>query len=343
MNSSPYPENHYSDDFYRRLQRGVNESANVLLPMVLDLVRPRSIIDVGCGQGVWLDVCQQLGIETIFGVDGPHVNSSDLKISKDDFLAADLCEPLDLDRQFDLAMSLEVAEHLPENAAESFVKTLTTLAPVVLFSAAIPFQRGTHHVNEQWPDYWAKWFGQQGYLPIDCLRSELWKEENVEWWYAQNVMLYVKQSHQSNREKLSKLPVCEANESMRRVHPKNYLQKVWAAQAVKAQRDITRVIPEGVTFVLADHNEFAEVDWENGRLAVPFTEREGQYWGPPSDSAKALGELERQRRGSASFFVVAWPAFWLLQHFEEFNRVIRSKFQIILENDRVVVFQMNTD
>jgi hypothetical protein len=61
-------------------------------------------------------------------------------------------------RTFDLAICLEVAEHLPPEAAEGFIDSLTRLAPVVLFSAAITFQVGNQHLNGQWPDYWATLF-----------------------------------------------------------------------------------------------------------------------------------------------------------------------------------------
>ena len=63
----------------------------------------------------------------------------------------DLAQPLQIDRRFDLALSLEVAEHLPPECGSEFVQTLTDLSSVILFSAAIPFQGGTDHLNEQWP------------------------------------------------------------------------------------------------------------------------------------------------------------------------------------------------
>src|SRR5271165_3642324 len=95
------------------------------------------------------------------------------------------CGDLGMERQFDLAISLEVAEHLDSKYASSFVAALLKSSPVVCFSAAIPFQDGVNHVNEQWPDYWARLFASHDYLAIDCIREKIWDNEKVELWYAQ--------------------------------------------------------------------------------------------------------------------------------------------------------------
>ena len=94
--------------------------------------------------------------------------------------------------KWEMILSLEVGEHLPKECAETFVYSLTQLAPVILFSAAIPFQGGTQHVNEQWQDYWVKHFQNKGYVAIDCIRNRVWGNERVEVWYAQNILIFAK-------------------------------------------------------------------------------------------------------------------------------------------------------
>jgi hypothetical protein len=131
-------------------------------------------------------------MEDIFGIDGFYVRRELLEIPPEKFVAHDLQEPFRLDRIFDLVVSLEVAEHLPKESAAGFVESLTRLAPVVLFSAAIPFQGGEGHLNEQWPEYWARLFEARGYAPVDCLRRRVWQSPNVSWYYAQNVLIYVR-------------------------------------------------------------------------------------------------------------------------------------------------------
>lgn len=135
----------YSKEFYKSHIAGSRRSAEAIVPLVLALLKPQRVIDVGCGLGTWLSVFEEFGVKDVFGIDGDHVGRSMLQIPLERFAAFDLKKPIQIDRRFDLVVSLEVAEHLPEECAKPFIKTLTTLGLVVLFSAAIPFQGGTGH------------------------------------------------------------------------------------------------------------------------------------------------------------------------------------------------------
>ena len=186
----------YTASWYGQQSEPAERSARTMVPIVLNAVRPASVIDVGCGTGGWLRIFGELGVSDFAGVDGSHVPQSLLRIPASNFRRVDLStESVPLDRTFDLAVSLEVAEHLPAHRAGSFVRTLTQLAPVVMFSAAIPGQGGTEHINEQWPDYWAALFEEQDFALVDLFRSALWDDGDVEYWYAQNAFLYVRRDH----------------------------------------------------------------------------------------------------------------------------------------------------
>lgn len=213
----------YTNSFYERIRNGATRSAEVVAPLVLQLLPVSSVVDVGCGDGSWLAAFRRLGVGEVLGVDGDYVDRSLLQIPRECFRALDLTEPFNLGRTFDLAMSLEVAEHLSPEAAPHFVESLTALAPCVLFSAAIPFQGGDHHVNEQWPDTWAALFKERGFLPVDFVRRQIWKNDAVEWWYAQNILLFVQAgliegnaSLKAEFEKTSLAQICL-------VHPRQYL------------------------------------------------------------------------------------------------------------------------
>jgi hypothetical protein len=166
MNKAPY-----TNVFFDTIRGGSRRSAQVVVPIVLQMLHPKSVVDVGRGDGTWLSVFRELGIRETVGLDGDYVDRRQLQIPQDQFEATDLSSPFGLPRTFDLAMSLEVAEHLPPQSAEGFVDCVTQLAPLVLFSAAIPRQGGTQHLNEQWPEYWAALFRARDYLPIDCIRE----------------------------------------------------------------------------------------------------------------------------------------------------------------------------
>jgi SAM-dependent methyltransferase len=169
------------------------QSARIIVPALISLLRPRSVIDVGCGSGAWLSAFRENGVERILGLDGDHVEPSWLIIPKDCFRAVDLAKPFDIDGKFDLAISLEVAEHLPKKHARAFVRNLVDLAPFVIFSAAVPFQGGVHHVNEQWPEFWRGLFAESGYRSLDLIRKQFWKNAGVKYWYRQNMLLFARE------------------------------------------------------------------------------------------------------------------------------------------------------
>lgn len=154
----------YSPEFYEYQSQGSLRSAEEVVPIVLEFIRPGSVIDIGCGVGTWLSVFKRHGVPEVLGIDGTYVDTRILRISASEFLPRDVSQKVHVHRKFDLAMSLEVAEHLDAPAAPRFVESLTALAPVVLFSAAIPHQGGAHHVNEQWPDYWEEHFRRHGFV-----------------------------------------------------------------------------------------------------------------------------------------------------------------------------------
>jgi SAM-dependent methyltransferase len=181
----------YDDHFYDELASDVRTSADAVVPIIVDLLRPQSVLDVGCGRGTWLASFVRNGVTDISGVDGPHVSPQDLEIDPSQFVACDLREALTLGRSFELAISLEVAEHLPLAVADAFVESLVRHAPAVLFSAAVPGQGGAGHVNEQWQSAWAARFNSRGYAALDVLRPSIWSDARVAYWYAQNAILYV--------------------------------------------------------------------------------------------------------------------------------------------------------
>jgi SAM-dependent methyltransferase len=153
-----------------------------------------TVCDVGCGAGTWLKAALEAGATDVLGVDGEYARPS-LLIPVDKFQGRDLRERIVLPRAFDLVISLEVAEHLPRERSASFVEDLTRLAPAVLFSAAIPYQGGTAHINERWQSFWAAEFVRYGFVLHDVIRPAIWDNADVELWYRQNTMLFLSSGH----------------------------------------------------------------------------------------------------------------------------------------------------
>ncbi len=114
----------------------------------------------------------------------------------------------------------------------------------------------------------------------------------------------------------------------------------WMHLLMQASEEIAEVIPAGETFILVDEQGFGR-DFAAGRRPVPFLERDGMYWGVPADDAHAISELQRVRdKFGASFIAFGWPAFWWLDHYAELHAHLRSNFRCVLDNDRLIVFDL---
>jgi SAM-dependent methyltransferase len=212
----------YTPNFYDTYSAESQRSADAVVPIALQFSNARSVVDVGCGIGTWLQAFHRLGIDDIAGFDGDYVNREQLLIAKDLFSPRDFTRPLLSNRRYDLAMSVEVAEHLPEKHAAQFVASLCGLAPMVMFSGAAPYQGGDDHINEQWPEYWVEKFNDHGYVVFDCIRPAIWNNPDVAYYYAQNILLFVCRETVPNYPALSNLQ--PATEPLARIHPRRWLE-----------------------------------------------------------------------------------------------------------------------
>lgn len=249
----------YSNTFYANQSGPSKRSAEAVLPLLLELTGPLgSVIDLGCGVGSWLSFLHNQGI-SVLGVDGDYVARTSLMIPETCFLPLDLAtgDYAAIQGRYDLALSLEVAEHLPEAAAGGFVAKLCSLSDVVLFSAAIPHQKGVNHVNCQWQGYWQKKFAANGFVGIDSLRKRVWYLSGIKHHYKQNMILYVRRNtplHERLHQDADFIPDvvhpsvylrsqedCEYNKS-KRVHVR--LKKL--LRAVKAALTLGGAAPQAV-------------------------------------------------------------------------------------------------
>lgn len=119
-----------------------------------------------------------------------------------------------------------------------------------------------------------------------------------------------------------------------------YQEVVWKNKTIKVTDDIESLLPEEAIFILVDEGNFIRKGFSR-RKSIAFLGRDGEYWGPPTDDAEAIQELEmmRQQQGAA-FLVVLWPAFWWLEYYKEWNQYIRSRFRCIEQNKQIIVFEL---
>lgn len=181
----------YEQGFFDYIQAGSTASARIICPILQRWFDFGSVLDVGCGQGAWCKVWADIGVGHVCGVDGDYVDLDKLLIARSQFSSQDLSQAFELSRRFDLVVSLEVAEHIPESSAEVFVDNLVKRGDIVLFSAAVPGQGGLYHVNEQPLEYWRRLFAARGYRSFDPIRPLIARNHRVEPWYRYNALLYV--------------------------------------------------------------------------------------------------------------------------------------------------------
>lgn len=185
----------YDAAFYAAQSESSYISALNVWPRIFAMLpQTRTILDVGSGVGAWLKAARDINPAIdVTGTDHPGVKGPNLLIPPANFVGNDLSQSFDLDQRFDMAISLEVAEHLPARAAGILIENLVRHSSTVLFSAAVPGQGGTSHVNEQWPEYWVKKFAAHGYRCYDVVRPMIWENDSIQFWYRQNTLLFSKE------------------------------------------------------------------------------------------------------------------------------------------------------
>jgi SAM-dependent methyltransferase len=183
--------NPYDDRFFASQRGGSASAAAIVVPWLVETFKPTRVVDVGCGVGTWSAEFLNQGVPDVLGIDGAHVNMSMLGIPPEKFRALDLADPTltNISERFDVSICLEVAEHLPPSRSESFVRFVTSLAPIA-FGAAIPGQPGVDHINPRWQSEWARMFSNCGFRALDILRPRFWSS-GIDYWYAQNTIVYV--------------------------------------------------------------------------------------------------------------------------------------------------------
>lgn len=215
--------NNYDKSFFSNRQTYTLQSARKIIDILSGFLKPNSVVDAGCATGIWLSVFKENGTQKTIGIDGPWVPTEQLLIQQNDFIVNDFSQMLpDVNDQFDLAICIEVAEHITPEAGRRLIGFLTQRSDVVLFSAAVPGQGGTGHINEQLQSYWYKLFQEYGFNCYDIIRPAIWEMPDVNVIYKQNLMVYVKEKSAADQQlqshPLNLKPITSSFE-LERLHP----------------------------------------------------------------------------------------------------------------------------
>ena len=187
--------NIYDNKFFQNTIKLEAKSAADFVDIVLKYYHPASIVDIGCGAGIYLKEFEQRGVKNLLGIDGSFAASEEFLLSPDKLEIFDLTKEYKFKNQYDLGLCLEVAEHLEESSADTLIETITNSSKNIIFSAAVPGQgpRSIGHINEQWPEYWIEKFKHKNFSyqkeKTEKLRQEM-KDKGVVWWIVNNLMIF---------------------------------------------------------------------------------------------------------------------------------------------------------
>lgn len=220
-----------------------NNSAHVVSHMLFQQFHPNSIIDFGCAHGGWLKAWQDNGATDLLGLDGDYVDREKLLIDNQNFIPTDLSQPIVAKKKYDLAQCVEVAEHLPESSASILIKSITSHAPVVLFSAAPPGQGGRGHINEQPYEYWRDLFAKEGYSMFDWIRPQLAGHNDIQPWYKYNLFLFI------DLEQQPSIPETIINSKILSSEPVPDISPL----AYQLRKKMVRLIPKPVQDIISDY------------------------------------------------------------------------------------------
>lgn len=219
----------YGNEFYQEQMTGSYRSARIYAEYLSRIFIPSSVVDIGCGRGMWLKAFKEIGAKKLVGFDGSWNRQGDMDDADISFNARDLNKPIVEDNgdKFDLAISLEVAEHLAPSSAVTHVRSLVNLSDTVLFGSAFTGQGGTNHINEQPHTYWGAYFLFHNYIPFDIFRPVFWGDERVELWYRQNSFLYIRKDSSQYDAIIAKNVAPISNSAfMDCIHPDLYRRKL---------------------------------------------------------------------------------------------------------------------
>ncbi|MFA5359944.1 MAG: methyltransferase domain-containing protein [Patescibacteria group bacterium] len=185
----------YDKKFFDNTFKFEADSARDFTSILIKYFQPKSVIDIGCGVGIYLAEFKKNNIK-ILGYDGSPAAIKGSLVGKKIKLY-DLCKPLKLKLKFDLCLCLEVAEHLKKKYAKTLVNSLSELSNIIIFTAATPGQgpKSIGHINEQPHKYWQKLFEEKNFKLNKKLTEKIRKEminKKVVWWITKNLMIYEK-------------------------------------------------------------------------------------------------------------------------------------------------------
>jgi hypothetical protein len=184
----------YTSNFYESVADRADVASEAIFSIFFRAIKVASIKDIGCGNGIWLRQTLEIGsVKNRIGYDLPSALESAAPFSNKDIVFNEInLESKNYDfMSTDLALCLEVAEHVSSESAVRLIESICRSSKYVIFSAATPGQGGYNHINERSFNYWVSLFEANGFVGFDVFREKIQQDHRIPFFYRNNVFLFI--------------------------------------------------------------------------------------------------------------------------------------------------------
>jgi phospholipid N-methyltransferase len=302
------------------------------------LARHDSVVDIGPGEGKYGRMLRRvqpniklIGVE----LDADYVEQYKLRDLYDEVWVLDAAELMnEPDRTFDAVIIGDCIEHMRKSIGLDLLnflvyrsKIITVKFPLQMLQNAWQGHKREAHISV-WSEHDFRGmdhlFAERNFICLAMIRGYL--NQTLEWippsimqqfGYANTAEFYAR-----DPSRLSLADVESRRENL-------------------SMSELRSTIPSGATYILVDELQ-TRLGADAHRRSLPFLEHNGEYWGRPADDQQAISEIERMRKAGCTHIVFAWPSMWWLDHYAELYRHLQSGFRCVLENERLIVFDLRS-
>jgi hypothetical protein len=309
------------------------------IELYFQLVRHDSVLDIGPGEGKYGRMVRRarpnsklIGIE----MDADYVEQYKLRRLYDEVWIMDAADLMNDPRHnFDAVIIGDCIEHLRKSVGIDLLNFLIYRSRVIMvkFPVQMPQNAWQGHTSEAHVSIWSEndfrgmdhLFAERNFNCLVMIRGYL--NHSLEWIPAAVMRRFgyadMAEFYASDPARFSFADIESRRENL-------------------SFSEIRRTISVGATYILVDESQ-TRLGSDNERRVLPFLENNGEYWGRPGDDDHAISEFERMRAHGCTHIVFAWPAMWWLDYYSGFNEYLRSNYDCMLHNERLVAFDLRRD